>query len=102
MLSRWGEAWRTWMGAIFLKSYMEAVGQAEFVPRNVQEKRILLKAYLLDKCLVEIDYEMQYRPDWLRIPIRGILDLIGEPQPAMQPSDDKVKPPAEIQAQRLS
>jgi predicted trehalose synthase len=61
----------------------------------------LLKAYLLEKCLFEIEHEMLYRPDWLRIPIRGILDLIGEPQPAMTPAEN-VQAAPEIQAQRLS
>jgi maltose alpha-D-glucosyltransferase/alpha-amylase len=78
-LERWAECWRTWMSAIFMKSYLEAAGDAEFLPPNAKERRILLRSYMLEKCLKEITHELQYRPGWLRIPIRGILDLLRSP-----------------------
>ena len=73
-LEKWAERWRSWMGAIFVKSYFEAAGKSSFVPPSQQERRILLRTYLVEKCLREIMHEMEYRPDWLRIPVRGLLD----------------------------
>jgi maltose alpha-D-glucosyltransferase/alpha-amylase len=35
----------------------------------------LLTAYLLDKALYELSYELNNRPDWVRIPLQGILSL---------------------------
>ena len=37
----------------------------------------LLNAYLIEKALYEIVYELNNRPDWVRIPLRGVLDLVG-------------------------
>jgi maltose alpha-D-glucosyltransferase / alpha-amylase len=37
----------------------------------------MIDAYLLDKAVYELGYELNNRPDWLRIPILGIFDLLG-------------------------
>jgi len=73
-LEKWAEVWRTWMSAIFVKSYFEAAGPADFVPQSTKQRRILLNTYLIEKCLKEIQHELEYRPSWLRIPVRGLLD----------------------------
>jgi maltose alpha-D-glucosyltransferase/alpha-amylase len=31
--------------------------------------------FVLDKALYELNYELDNRPDWVRIPLRGIFDL---------------------------
>jgi predicted trehalose synthase len=36
-----------------------------------------LDAHLLEKAIYELGYELNNRPDWIRIPLQGILDLIG-------------------------
>jgi maltose alpha-D-glucosyltransferase/alpha-amylase len=36
----------------------------------------LLDLFLLDKALYELSYELNNRPDWVRIPLRGILALL--------------------------
>jgi maltose alpha-D-glucosyltransferase/alpha-amylase len=48
----------------------------------VDERRILLDAFLLDKALYELAYELGNRPEWVRIPLRGILGLIEEHESA--------------------
>jgi maltose alpha-D-glucosyltransferase/alpha-amylase len=75
----WAEAWRTWTSAIFLRGYLDAAGTSDFVPQTQKERRILLRSYLIEKCLLEINHELEYRPDWLRIPVRGILDQLKQP-----------------------
>ena len=37
---------------------------------------ILLSIYLFDKALYELGYELNNRPDWLRIPMIGVLQLL--------------------------
>jgi maltose alpha-D-glucosyltransferase/alpha-amylase len=73
-LEKWADAWRSWMSAVFVKSYFDAAGNAEFIPASQKERRILLRTYLMEKCLKEIMHELEYRPSWLRIPVRGLLD----------------------------
>ena len=40
---------------------------------------------MLEKALYELRYELANRPDWVGIPIEGILELIGEPDAGAQP-----------------
>jgi predicted trehalose synthase len=39
--------------------------------------QVLLDVHLIEKALYEIAYEMNNRPDWVRIPLRGVLELLG-------------------------
>jgi maltose alpha-D-glucosyltransferase/alpha-amylase len=75
-LESWGQAWYMSVSAAFLNAYLAAAGQASFLPRAREELKILLDALLLEKALYEIAYELNNRPDWVRIPLRGILDLM--------------------------
>jgi maltose alpha-D-glucosyltransferase/alpha-amylase len=40
--------------------------------------QVLLDAFLLEKAVYEIGYELNNRPDWLSIPLRGALQLVGQ------------------------
>jgi len=37
---------------------------------------VLLESYLLEQALYEVGYELNHRPDWVRIPLRGVLDIL--------------------------
>lgn len=39
--------------------------------------REVLDFYVLEKCIYEIGYEANHRPDWIRIPLGGLFDLLG-------------------------
>ena len=36
----------------------------------------LLDLFLIDKALYELNYELNNRPDWVRIPLRGLAELL--------------------------
>ncbi len=71
--------WQTWVSAAFLRKYREVAGHAGFMPRTLAEFEIMLDTYLLDKAIYELGYELNNRPSWLGIPLRGISRLIGKP-----------------------
>jgi 1,4-alpha-glucan branching enzyme len=71
-------AWRTWTAAAFLRRYFETTAEASFLPANPDDVRTLLDALLLDKSLYELLYELNNRPDWVRIPLQGIVALAEE------------------------
>jgi maltose alpha-D-glucosyltransferase/alpha-amylase len=75
-LERWADFWYRQMNAVFLASYLETTAGAVFVPQNSEDLQILLEAYLLDKAVYEIGYELNNRPDWVVIPIRGIKHIL--------------------------
>jgi maltose alpha-D-glucosyltransferase / alpha-amylase len=69
---------RLWAAATsdaYLGAYMEAAGQAVFMPKTPQETRLLLDAMLIEKALYELRYELNSRPAWVGIPLRGLLRL---------------------------
>ncbi len=41
---------------------------------------MLLDAFLFEKAFYEVRYELNNRPDWVGIPLKGILSLMGVPE----------------------
>jgi trehalose synthase-fused probable maltokinase len=75
-LRRWTEYWQAWISVRFLKEYLSAAAEARFLPAAEDEFTVLLEAYLLEKAVYELGYELNNRPDWVRLPIQGILQLM--------------------------
>ncbi len=80
-LRGWMQFWTTWTSAAFLKSYMAVASGQSFIPATTEESQILFDVYLLEKALYELRYELNNRPDWARIPLYGIWELLGEEKP---------------------
>jgi maltose alpha-D-glucosyltransferase/alpha-amylase len=76
-LERWLGSWCVTVSVTFLKAYLKSMSQGNILPQAPRELQILLDAYLLEKVVYELGYELNNRPDWARIPIRGILGLLG-------------------------
>ncbi len=75
-LRMWARFWYRWVGATFLKAYLEAARGASFVPRAREGLELLLDVFLLEKAIYELGYELNSRPAWTAIPLRGILQLM--------------------------
>jgi maltose alpha-D-glucosyltransferase/alpha-amylase len=79
ILESWAGFWYTWVSAAFLKAYLETAATGTFLPASRQEFKLLLDTYLLEKAIYELGYELNHRPDWVRIPLQGILQLLEHP-----------------------
>ena len=75
-LEPWARLWNVWVSSTFLNSYLEHATPGQFLPENREELNILLNIYLFEKALYELGYELNNRPDWVRIPLTGILQLL--------------------------
>jgi maltose alpha-D-glucosyltransferase/alpha-amylase len=75
-LEPWTNLWYRHASAIFLASYLDTVRNATFLPSAKEELEIMLNAYLLEKAIYELGYELNNRPEWAITPLRGIRDLI--------------------------
>jgi maltose alpha-D-glucosyltransferase/alpha-amylase len=75
-LDAWGHFWVDAVSAAFLRSYLTAAGSASFVPQTTEDLDLQLSTMLLEKALYELRYELNLRPDWVRIPLRGILEVV--------------------------
>ena len=76
-LEPWAELWQQWVSAAFLRVYRATAGEAAFIPRGPDAFASLLDQYMLAKAFFELVYELNNRPDWVRIPLRGILSLLS-------------------------
>ena len=74
-LEPWARLWEHSAAAGFLRAYRETAAGAAFLPAGEGGLRGLLAIYWLDKALYELAYELNNRPDWVRIPLMGILSL---------------------------
>lgn len=70
------QQWYHYMSGFFLKAYMQTVGKADFVPNNQEDLEILLQTYILQKAIYELNYEINNRPDWVIVPLRGIKAIV--------------------------
>jgi maltose alpha-D-glucosyltransferase/alpha-amylase len=62
------------MSAEFLKAYR---GTAQtLLPTDPAVTAALLDMLRLDKALFELSYELNYRPDWVWLPLQGLLHLV--------------------------
>jgi len=76
-LEPWARFWYRWVSAAFLKAYLAGASQVPFLPQGRDELQVLLDVHLLEKAIYELGYELNNRPDWIGIPLQGILDLVG-------------------------
>jgi maltose alpha-D-glucosyltransferase/alpha-amylase len=65
--------WLAWSQAAFVRGYLDAVRPANLLPDALNDLEVLLDAFVLEKAIYELGYEMSARPAWVRIPLRGIL-----------------------------
>jgi maltose alpha-D-glucosyltransferase/alpha-amylase len=73
-LRKWAFAWYQWVGRVFLDAYLGAAERRLF--GSTEEIERLMKVYVLEKAIYELAYELDNRPQWVRIPLAGIFHLI--------------------------
>jgi len=75
-LERWADLWYREMSSVFLQGYLNTTAGAIFIPKNSDDLQIIVESYLLDKAVYEIAYELNHRPNWVLIPVRGIKQIL--------------------------
>lgn len=73
----WAKLWISAVSEEFLHAYSSAPHGSPIVPEDANDFRLLLQAFVLDKVLYELGYELNNRPDWVKIPLNGILSLLS-------------------------
>ncbi|HSS26776.1 MAG TPA: hypothetical protein VLL50_02400, partial [Usitatibacter sp.] len=67
--------WEHGAGHHFLQGYTKAAGELRSIPANEAGLRALLDLFLVEKALYELRYEAANRPDWIEIPLAGLLEI---------------------------
>jgi len=60
----------------YLQTYLAVAGNAIFLPGSPEDLKLLLDAYLVEKAVYELGYELNNRPAWVSIPLQGILQTV--------------------------
>ncbi len=70
--------WYRWVGAAFLRRYLADLGEADLLPEDRASLAALLRAYMIDRAMRELIWELEHRPDWIVIPLAGIREELGD------------------------
>ncbi len=68
--------WADWSSIEFVKAYLTRIEGHELLPKEPEQLDALLKMFLLEKALYEVGYELRSRPEWVEIPLRGVLKVL--------------------------
>jgi maltose alpha-D-glucosyltransferase / alpha-amylase len=72
----WAKLWFSSASREFLRAYRDTVVVSPIIPSDESDFQLVLDAYVLDKALYELGYELNNRPDWVSIPLLGIVSLL--------------------------
>ena len=72
----WAQLWQNAVSTEFLFGYREVIERDPRLLPPPAGAQSMLDACLLEKALYELQYELNNRPDWVRIPLAGILALL--------------------------
>jgi maltose alpha-D-glucosyltransferase/alpha-amylase len=70
--------WRDRAAEAFLAGYREITANQGLWPANRQASVQMLDFFLLEKTFHEIEYELANRPEWLRVPLTGMLRVLSQ------------------------
>ena len=71
--------WRDRATSAFVAAYYEAMTDQRLWPADPKAADGLLAFFLLEKALNEIEHELSFRPEWLRVPLIGIIRMLSQP-----------------------
>ena len=77
VIEPWAKIWYVWTSQAFLSGYVHTADRSSLVPKDREELSVLLDALLMEKAVYEVGYELNNRPEWLRLPLYGIAQMIG-------------------------
>jgi maltose alpha-D-glucosyltransferase/alpha-amylase len=72
----WAQFWHRWVSAVFLRWYIKTLEKTGLLPSAPNQLQTLLEAHVMEKILQEIGYELNNRPQMLRIPVHALLQLL--------------------------
>ena len=71
--------WSAWVSGVFLRAYLAEAASGPLLPPEPDELRVLFEVYSLSKALHDLGRGLEHRPDQIRGPLRGLLQLLEEP-----------------------
>lgn len=76
VMERWSQFLFCWSSIAFLKAYFATADDATFLPQDKSELQVLLNTFILEKAILQLDYELRKCPGWVGIALRRTLKLL--------------------------
>jgi maltose alpha-D-glucosyltransferase / alpha-amylase len=77
-LEPWARFWTIWTSLVFLRSYRSVVGTAPFMPDTPARLIAGLSLFITQQALRDLENELRYRPEWLRVPLGTLTRVLGK------------------------
>ncbi len=77
----WASFWKRAVGAAFLQSYLTSFEDSGLLPKAPEDLQMMLRAYLLNQAMRELNYALSNEPDQLKVVLPGILHVMGAENP---------------------
>jgi maltose alpha-D-glucosyltransferase/alpha-amylase len=68
--------WRRRTSLAFMEGYEGSVAGCPCYPQGSEVAKALIDLFSVEKALYELRYELDNRPDWVGVPLRGLLELL--------------------------
>ena len=78
LLGSWLEAWYVYVSGSYLKAYLHGMKNSALIPADRTELAIMMRCFLIQKVVYDLGYELNNRPAWVDLPLRGIEMLLRE------------------------
>jgi maltose alpha-D-glucosyltransferase/alpha-amylase len=75
-INEWADAWYQAISGAFFSRYLEAMKDSNLLPAVPARRLNLLDSYILEKAVYELGYELNNRPEWVAIPLKGITHIV--------------------------
>ena len=72
----YAEQWYHYMSGFFMDGYLKTIRNTDVITKDKEDNELLLETFLLQRAIYELDYEINNRPDWTTIPLRGVKAIL--------------------------
>ncbi|MEO6166379.1 MAG: putative maltokinase [Chitinophagales bacterium] len=78
MIENAAQHWYKVISEAYLQQYYDTIGTGNLLSNDKSEQVFLLQTHLLEKAIYELGYEFNGRPTWVKIPLKGIEQVLNE------------------------
>lgn len=76
-LAPFARLWAHYMAGFFMLAYLDTVKNTAFVPSDRHDLLMMLETYMLEKSLVDLNFELKNRPERMLVPLRVIKSIMN-------------------------
>jgi maltose alpha-D-glucosyltransferase/alpha-amylase len=76
LLEPWADTWQHWVSEAFRSGYRAAAAGSPILPDDDETFETCLSAFIVEKALYELGYELNNRQDWVQVPLAGLRKLL--------------------------